>query len=218
MRLNMIKFMHETTMHRFETRLESKAGGFPNHRHQRTEGRPGGAIASVGRHHLGTDCQPAGGGTGLGAPAAAAVSPRRPSAFRPTEEMGRATTGVADLGRRTSLPSPLARTSPAGRSAGRFPVAGGSGRTAGPEEGGSLGGVPLAGPAWMAQGGSRHPASQERPRRPGGMEKKLPETLATLLTPEAVAGRRVRWMFQDEARFGRMVRPKRCWEIGRAHV
>jgi len=43
------------------------------------------------------------------------------------------------------------------------------------------------------------------------MEKKLPETLATLLTPEAVAGRRVRLMFQDEARFGRMVRPKRCW-------
>jgi hypothetical protein len=43
------------------------------------------------------------------------------------------------------------------------------------------------------------------------MEKKLPETLATLLTPEAVAGRAVRLMFQDEARFGRMVRPKRCW-------
>jgi len=43
------------------------------------------------------------------------------------------------------------------------------------------------------------------------MEKKLPETLATLLTPETVAGRRVRLMFQDEARFGRMVRPKRCW-------
>ena len=42
------------------------------------------------------------------------------------------------------------------------------------------------------------------------MEKKLPETLATLLTPETVAGRRVRLMFQDEARFGRMVRPKRC--------
>lgn len=26
-----------------------------------------------------------------------------------------------------------------------------------------------------------------------------------------MAGRRVRLMFQDEARFGRMVRPKRCW-------
>ena len=43
------------------------------------------------------------------------------------------------------------------------------------------------------------------------MEKKLPETLATLLTPEVVGSRRVRLMFQDEARFGRMVRPKRCW-------
>lgn len=43
------------------------------------------------------------------------------------------------------------------------------------------------------------------------MEKKLPETLATMLTPENVKGRRIRLMFQDEARFGRMVRIKRCW-------
>jgi len=43
------------------------------------------------------------------------------------------------------------------------------------------------------------------------VEKKLPETLATLLTPELVASRPVRLMFQDEARFGRMVRPRRCW-------
>jgi hypothetical protein len=43
------------------------------------------------------------------------------------------------------------------------------------------------------------------------MEKKLPETLAALLTPGVVQGRPVRLMFQDEARFGRMVRPKRCW-------
>jgi hypothetical protein len=43
------------------------------------------------------------------------------------------------------------------------------------------------------------------------VEKKLPDTLATLLTPETVACRAVRLMFQDEARFGRMVRPKRCW-------
>lgn len=32
-----------------------------------------------------------------------------------------------------------------------------------------------------------------------------------MLTPEAVAGRPVRIMFQDEARFGRMVRIRRCW-------
>jgi hypothetical protein len=43
------------------------------------------------------------------------------------------------------------------------------------------------------------------------MEKKLPETLAPWLTPEVVQARSVRLMFQDEARFGRMVRPKRCW-------
>ena len=43
------------------------------------------------------------------------------------------------------------------------------------------------------------------------MEKKLPEALAALLKPEVVAGRAVRLLFQDEARFGRMVRPRRCW-------
>lgn len=43
------------------------------------------------------------------------------------------------------------------------------------------------------------------------MEKKLPQALATLLSIESVSSRRVRLMFQDEARFGRMVRPKRCW-------
>lgn len=35
--------------------------------------------------------------------------------------------------------------------------------------------------------------------------------LAALLRPENVKGRRVRLMFQDEARFGRMVRIRRCW-------
>lgn len=43
------------------------------------------------------------------------------------------------------------------------------------------------------------------------MEKKLPEVLETLLIPEVLKGRRVRLMFQDEARFGRMVRIRRCW-------
>jgi hypothetical protein len=44
------------------------------------------------------------------------------------------------------------------------------------------------------------------------MEKKtLPEKLASLLTADAVRGRPVRLMFQDEARFGRMARIRRCW-------
>lgn len=44
------------------------------------------------------------------------------------------------------------------------------------------------------------------------MEKKtLPEKLETLLTAEAVGERPIRLMFQDEARFGRMARIRRCW-------
>ncbi len=44
------------------------------------------------------------------------------------------------------------------------------------------------------------------------MEKKtLPEELATVLRAEAVRERPVRLMFQDEARFGRMTRIRRCW-------
>jgi len=43
------------------------------------------------------------------------------------------------------------------------------------------------------------------------VEKKTPETLAAILKPDQVQGRHVRLMFQDEARFGRMVRIRRCW-------
>ena len=43
------------------------------------------------------------------------------------------------------------------------------------------------------------------------MEKKLPQVLAAIRRTKAVRGRPVRLMFQDEARFGRMVRIRRCW-------
>jgi hypothetical protein len=43
------------------------------------------------------------------------------------------------------------------------------------------------------------------------VEKKLPKVLETLLSPDVVRGRHVGLMFQDEARFGRMVRIRRCW-------
>jgi len=42
-------------------------------------------------------------------------------------------------------------------------------------------------------------------------KKTLPEELATVLRAEAVRERPVRLMFQDEARFGRMARIRRCW-------
>src|SRR2546422_6861320 len=108
-----------------------------------------------------------------------------------------ACTRVTEQGRRTRLPGAVGRTSPARRSAGGFAVAGSLGRKARSKKGGSFGSIQVAGPAWVAQGGSRYAASPKRSRRPGGLEKKLPEALATLLTPEAVAGRPVRLMFQD---------------------
>ncbi len=44
------------------------------------------------------------------------------------------------------------------------------------------------------------------------MEKKtLPQELEAMLTAQAVRERPIRLMFQDEARFGRMVRIRRCW-------
>ena len=43
------------------------------------------------------------------------------------------------------------------------------------------------------------------------MEKKLPEKLEEILTKERVKERPIQLLFQDEARFGRMTRIRRCW-------
>src|ERR1022692_1802961 len=93
---------------------------------------------------------------------------------------------------------------------GRFPDSGGFGTPPRPT-GQALGGLPLVGAPWLAKGGAGHAPSQEQTRGSGGVEKKLPEVLETLLTRDVVKGRHVRLMFQDEARFGRMVRIRRCW-------
>ena len=42
-------------------------------------------------------------------------------------------------------------------------------------------------------------------------KKTLPENLAAVLTAQAAGNRPIRLMFQDEARFGRMARIRRCW-------
>lgn len=66
----------------------------------------------------------------------------------------------------------------------------------------------------LATAGARELRTPDTPRttllsrRTG---KKLPGELAALLKPQDVRGRKVRLMFQDEARFGRMVRIRRCW-------
>ena len=43
------------------------------------------------------------------------------------------------------------------------------------------------------------------------MEKKLQEDLRSPKILEASEGRRIRLMFEDEARFGRITDPRRCW-------
>src|SRR3989304_4659587 len=96
------------------------------------------------------------------------------------------------------------------RRIGGLAYARGLGAAVGPA-GGRLGGVSVAGPTRLAQGCPGHAPPKEGSEGAGGLEKKLPETLAALLKPEAVLGRQVRLMFQDEARFGRMVRIRRCW-------
>ena len=96
------------------------------------------------------------------------------------------------------------------RRVGRFSDPRGLGAALG-AAGGGFGSVSFLGAAGLAQSGPRHPASQERPANPGGLEKKLPEVLATVLKGETVQGRTPRVTFQDEARFGRMVRLRRCW-------
>jgi hypothetical protein len=103
----------------------------------------------------------------------------------------------------------LGRTSAIGWSVGAVADSGGAGAALG-AEGGNFGRLPVSGASWVAQGGARRviPTAIRKFKRPG---KKLPQDLATLLTPEAVGTRTVRIMFQDEARFGRMVRIRRCW-------
>ena len=64
----------------------------------------------------------------------------------------------------------------------------------------------MAGVKWLPTHGI--PKVIHRFRKSG---KKLPEVLETLLKPSEVKGRHIRLMFQDEARFGRMVRIRRCW-------
>ena len=124
--------------------------------------------------------------------------------------MGRAAQRAAQHRTRSAVLDSVGRAGQGGRLAGALTDPSSAGATLGPT-GGSLGGLAAVGPAWMAQGGPGHAPSQERPYRARGLEKKLPELLAATLNQVELCGRSVRLMFQDEARFGRMARPRRCW-------
>jgi hypothetical protein len=104
----------------------------------------------------------------------------------------------------------LGRASAGWKGVGVVTDSGGAGAALG-TEGVSLSRIPVVSASWVAQGGTGHASSQKRPTDSRGLEKKLPQDLAALLKPEAVGTRATRIMFQDEARFGRMVRIRRCW-------
>lgn len=138
------------------------------------------------------------------------LSQARAGRIHPRAQLGRTPPVPAHPGGRGRVLKALAgkcRRRPLG---GRFPDSGGLGATAGPA-GQTIGDLPAAGATWVAKGGARHTTSQAPTRGSGGRERKLPEVLETLLTPEVVKGRHVRLMLQDEARFGRRVRIRRCW-------
>jgi DDE superfamily endonuclease len=124
--------------------------------------------------------------------------------------LGRAAQGAAQCGRRSGVLGALGRAGQGGRPVGVVADPRRTGATVGTARG-RLGGLAPAGSARMAQGGPGHAPPQERSGGAGGVEKKLPEILAAVVTPAELRGRSVRLMFQDEARFGRMARPRRCW-------
>ena len=125
-------------------------------------------------------------------------------------QLGRATALPAHPGGSTRVLEPLGGTRRHRQPGGGVPDSSGPGATAWPA-GQTVGGVPVAGPSWLANGRAGHMPPQEQTRGAGGLEKKLPAVLDTLLTRDAVTGRHVRLMFHDEARGGRRVRIRRGW-------
>ena len=167
-------------------------------------------IACYGRSHLGADRRHTRGGPCQCHPAASAISTAKRDRESRAQKLGWASTCSLEPGAGGRVPGTLGRTSQGRKDAGRILIAS-CVRPKHRPAGGCDGGVSDAGTAWLAQGRPGHPTPESRPGGARGLEKKLPQVLAGLLDAEPVKPRRVRLMFQDEARFGRMVRIKRCW-------
>ena len=86
---------------------------------------------------------------------------------------GRSTAIPAHPGGRTRVLETVGGTRRHGHPGGGVPDSSGPGATAWPA-GQAIGGVPGAGPPWLAQGGSRHTPPHEPPRGAGGLEKNSP--------------------------------------------
>ena len=171
---------------------------------------PGGSAACIVRCYSRTNCGRLGGGPRDRGSTPSQLPQAKAGAVKTRSQMGRTPTVPSHPGGGTRVPKTLVGKRLNRQLGGRFPPESRTGPTTW-QAGQALGGLPTLGPAWVAKGCARHTTSQEQTRGPGGLEKKLPEVLETLLTRKEVRGRHVRLMFQDEARFGRMVRIRRCW-------
>src|SRR6202521_4248341 len=189
------------------------AGASAGHR-SGNSGRPalcaGGAAARIARRHPGGDGCCAGRGASHRRQTPGSAAPQGGKACGGAAELGRPTPRVHEYRTRARISRAMDQAGRRGWRAGCLTIACCTGPGA-RAPCSCFSGVSHADAPWLAQGRPGHSASQERPSRAGGMEKNLPEALAALLSPKQVCGRRVRLMFQDEARFGRMVRIRRCW-------
>ena len=208
----MLQCLHgQTTKNRSATGGICTAGRAANSEHSGTSASFGGVTARGAKCHSGADGARVGCWTSNCAATPVCFSSAMPGPRQWwSKGLGREAPYVDELRRGGGVSSALGRASAGRRSLSVITDSGGASATLG-AEGGSLSRIPIFGATWVAQGGTGHPSSQERPADSRGLEKKLPQDLAALLKPEVVGARATRIMFQDEARFGRMVRIRRCW-------
>ena len=185
----MIVYRHgKTSSYRCKARRQGTRSRHPDTESGGTPGRPSRVAAGRGPYHLGTNRRHLGRGSGDRPPPPAAVS-TTPTARRAAPALGWSPPGPVDTGARTNVLGTLDRASPASGAVGGFAPPCGAVSATG-TSGRGVGGLSVTGAARLAQSRAGYAPSQERCGGPRGLEKKLPETLAAMLTQEAVQGRR----------------------------
>ena len=200
----------ETTTDRQRAGGESAARRSPCHRFGTTARGPSGAAAGRGIGNAGANGGHLGGGSG-DRPTIAAALPPVGTAAGDAAPLGRAAQGAAQCGskKRSSWHHGPRRP--------RRPACWCSRRSAPHWRNGWDGRWPprWCGACWLGTDGARWPRTRATPRAiPLAQEawkKNSPKYWRPSLNPVDLQGRSVRLMFQDEARFGRMARPRRCW-------
>src|ERR1019366_3907965 len=200
----------QTTPNRSHCSQTRSRRGHACARRRRTQMCTSHPLAGLGRDHVGGNRGPAWCRPRQCSAIAGPVSTTQCCWQSRTQKLGRSAPRPFDLGGRGAVFGTLGGTSQGREEAGRVVVTRRLRPTPRPA-GGRHRGISDVGAPWLAQGRAGHSAPASRSEGPGRLEKKLPQMLADLLDAEPVKPRRVRLMFQDEARFGRMVRIKRCW-------